>query len=328
MILKISFWNPEKHKKNFIKILEKNSYDLYFKVDDHPIAKLWIIKLQDSLNKNFILETVFAAFNLERGSKKVLVKKIKNCIDIINNSWLNKKYNYFIEPIKYDYNVKEHNRIHHHFEILMGQVWNPSDWYKKIHASGDLELLNAVRGLNDLTHQIEAIKFNVPYLSTTFLNDNIIKDELPDEANDYFVLESQFGDIFLHYAQLGKTWIETILDNDNEIFDSNISPLRKISGEFDISFGCAFENKIKTINKIITKIKEKIKEKGRDPCDKTLRLGRLKVGSIILQDKKEKILDNICKNDQILSISIIDEDEMFSKNAILHREFLPYYDPY
>lgn len=324
MILKISFWNPEKHRKNFIKILEKNSYDLYFKIDDHSIAKLWIIKLQDSLNKNFTLETVFAAFNLERSSKKVLLKKLKNCIDIINSSWLNKKHNYFIEPIKGNYDVNEHNRIHHHFEILMGQVWNRSDWYQKIHASGDLELLNAVRGINDLTHQIEAIKFNVPYLSTTFLNDDIIKDELPDEANDYFVLESNFGDIFLHYAQLGKTWIEIILDDDNEIFDSNISPLRKISGEFDISFGCTFKNKIKTINKIITKIKEK----GKDPYDKTLRLGRLKVGSIILQDKKEKILDNICKNDQILSISIIDEDKMFPKNAILHQEFLPYYDPY
>ena len=324
MILKISFWNPEKHKKNFIKILEKNSYDLYFKVDNHPMAKLWIIKLQDSLNKNFTLETIFGAFNLERSSKKVLVKKIKNCIDIINNSFLNKKYNYFIEPIKGNYNVDEHNRIHHHFEILMGQVWNLSDWYEKIYASGDLKLLNAVRGLNDLTHQIYAIKFNVPYLNTTFLNDDITKDELPNESDDYFVLESNFGDVFLHYAQLGKTLIETILDNDKEIHESNISSLRLLSGEFDISFGDILKNKRKTINKIFTKIKEK----GKDPYDKTLRLGRLKVGSIILQDKKEKILDNICKNDQILSISIIDEDGMFPKNAILHREFLPYYDPY
>ena len=290
---------------------------------------MWIKKVQEALQKNFILETIFTAFELERRSNDKLIKKLQNCINIINNSFLNKEYNYYIDEISNDYTTEEHNRIHHHFEILIGQSWNPSDWWKIICNRNDINLINAVRGLNDLTHELESSKIKMPYLSTTFLNDDIKKEELPLEVEDYFTLETCFGDVFLHYAQLGKTWLEVVIDNDDKIYESNINPLKIISGEFDICFGdFLFLNKKinhKVFKKHLTPFFKKI---NKDINDKSLRLGRVLVAKIIQEEDKKTIIEKIKNNDQVFSISIIDEDKMFSENDILYREFKPYYDPY
>ena len=327
MILKISFWNPENHKKNYIRILEKESYDLYFNVNQHPISILWIKKLQQLLEKNFILETRWISFNLKRRSKHILINKLKNCINIINNSWLNKEYNYFIDPIKENYDIKEHNRIHHHFEILIGQVWNHSYWWKLVKERKDERIITVIKGINDITHELQDFNNNITTLCTSF-GDNFEKDELSDEANNYFTLEENFGDVFLHYCQTGKTWLEVVVDKDKEISESNISPLRLLSGEFDIFFKDTKDYPFSIFNTF--KLPYYLLKMGKNPYDKKLRLGRINVAKIIKNDNQEnkEIIEKLRQNDQILSISIIDEDGMFPKNAILHREFLPYYDPY
>lgn len=334
-MLKISFWNPEnhkknymnseKHKKNYIKILEKQSYDLYFKVENNPIGILWIKKLHENLQKHFILETRWTGFNLKRRSKEILLNKIKNCIKIINHSFLNKEYNYYIEPISDDYTTDEHNKVHHHFEILIGQLWSHSNWWKIVFERKDINLLNAIRGLNDLSHEIESFKFNIPTLATTFNESDINKEELPIEVENYFTLNNNFGDVYLHYAQLGKTWIEVISDKDEKIFESNICPLKVISGEFDIDFS---DFNFLYYKKFFLYISYNLIKMKKNPFDKKLRLGKVRIAKIILKESKNKIIEQLKDNDQILSISIIDEENMFSKNSILSKEFLPYYDPY
>ena len=73
----------------------------------------------------------------------------------------------------------------------------------------DWELIDAVRGLNDLSHELEASNIGKPFLCTTFWDPKgIQKDDLPIEVEDYFKLNLEFGAVYLHYAQLGKTWQE------------------------------------------------------------------------------------------------------------------------
>jgi hypothetical protein len=324
MVLEIRFWDAV-----------DSYYTLKFNVENNPIGALWIKKLQKTFNNDFILETRWGGFLLRKKSHSYLLSQLQNCIDVINDSFLNKEYGYYIDPISDDYTTDEHNRIHHNFQILIGEESIQNDYYQKIFQKNDINLINAIRGLNDLSHEIEESKVNMPHLFTCFISDNIEKEQLPLEVEDYFTLGNFFGYIFLHYAQIGKSWIDFLEDNDKEIDHTEIKPLKIITGEFDICFS---ENinpislkKIdyKTNQKILKNLFiSKLEKYGKNINDKTLRLGRVKVAEIILEEDKNIILQKLAKNYQIKSLKIIDNDHIFLKNDILYKEFDPYYQPY
>ena len=200
----------------------------------------------------------------------------------------------------------------------MGQTWNPSEWYNKVVVEKkDDEVFNFIRGLNDLSHEIEELKVsqNFPHIHTTFMPANLItKDELPIEVEDYFELGSHEGAVYLQYAQLGKTWQEVIYDEDEEIFESNISPLRLISGEFSISF----RKDAHSHQAHLKHITPKLIEYGKDPNDKSLRLGRVIVADIQHSNIPELITQIEDGYDQLYSIELEN----------IRKELPPYLDPY
>lgn len=291
------------------------------------ISDLWYEKLKKFLllEKGYI-ETRFSGFRLKRRSLEILIEKLQRCVDGINNSWLNKEFGYKIEVdrIPPDYPTEVHNKIHHHFEILMGQTWNPSEWYKLVvEDRKDQEVFTCIRGLNDISHEIEEFKVenNFPHMHTTFMiptsvNDEpVYKDELPIEVENYFKLGNHEGVAYLQYAQLGKTWQEVIHDEDEEIFESNISPLRLLSGEFSL----CFKGDNHTHNQHLAYIAPKLIELGKDPNDKSLRLGRVIVADIQYKfGIKQLVKDIEDRYDQLYSIQIEDTLKILP----------PYLDPY
>lgn len=293
-------------------------YPLKFALENaNPISKIWADKLKSFIKGDAKLETRWTGFALERRSNEVLCQKLENCIKHINDSWLNSEFGYVIEleNVPRDYPTEVHNIVHHHFEILMGQVWNPSKWYRLMEERKDWELISWVRGLNDISHELEAVKIGKPFLCTTFWSEKgIQKDELPNEVEDWFRLDLEFGAIYLHYAQLGKTWQEVVWDDDDHIFEENITPFSLISGEFDLSFdsdGLTHQQHIKLLT-------PKLKQLGKDPSDKSLRLGRVKVAQLISGESENSILANLKYYDQI----------GYLKVDRTKREFPPYNDPY
>lgn len=291
------------------------------------IADLWYNKLKNFLPiENGYIETRFSGFKLQRRNLPILIEKLQRCVDGINNSWLNKEYGYKIEvdKIPADYPTQVHNIIHHHFEILMGQTWNPSEWYDLIvNKKKDPEVFTFVRGLNDLSHEIEELKVDktFPHLHTTFMvedtfnNQPVEKDELPVEVEDYFELGNHEGVAYLQYAQLGKTWQEVIHDEDEEIFESNISPLRLLSGEFSLCFrGDGFSH-----TQHLNYLTPKLKALGKDPKDKSLRLGRVIVADIEYTKGLPALIYDIENGyDQLYSIEV--ENQL--------KVLPPYLDPY
>ena len=305
MVLRIFFMAPD-----------NTLYPLEFEVENNVIAKLWVKKLKKFLRSKSKLETRWTGFNLDRRSPQILLQKLDNCIKKINSSWLATEYDYKIEvETPKEYNTELHNIVHHHFEILMGQVWNKSKWYLLMEQREDWDLINAVRGLNDLSHELEAVSVGKPFLCTTFWDVNgIQKDDLPIEVEDYFQLNLEFGAVYLHYAQLGKTWQEVCWDDDDHIFEENISPFCLLSGEFDVSFGAD----VLTHEQLVETIKPKLESMGRDVDDKSLRLGRVKVAQLTTNKKQREILSILKKYDQIGYIEL----DGYS------RAFEPYDDPY
>jgi hypothetical protein len=311
-------------KFNESKILE-SEYSLTFEVQSHPIAQLWFDMLKKLLeDSTWKLETRWAAFKLPTRHPKILVEKLKRCVETINNSdW----FDYHIietDMITEDYPMEVHNIIHHHFEILIGQVWRPSEYWQRIIEKQDWALIDAVRGLNDLSHEIE--EWNMggdATICTTFMNGiaPIQKVELPKEADEYFTLDGAFGRGYLHYAQLGKTWQEVCIDDDDQIDPGNISEHRLLSGEFDLQFSMydrTHEGMIDSFG-----MREKLAKFDRTPEDKSLRLGYCPIFDIQNQgtftpNQKEQIIQSIRNHPQIIRMNLDG----------VERPFTPYFDPY
>lgn len=311
-------------KFNDNKVLE-SEYSLAFEVQSHPIAELWFDMLKKLLeDSTWKLETRWAAFKLPTRHPKILVEKLKRCVETINNSdW----FDYHIiesDMITEDYPMEVHNIIHHHFEILIGQVWKPSEYWTRIIEKQDWALIDAVRGLNDLSHEIE--EWNMggdATICTTFMNGiaPIQKVELPKEADEYFTLDGAFGRGYLHYAQLGKTWQEVCIDDDDHIDPTNISEHRLLSGEFDLQFSMydrTHEGMIESFG-----MREKLARFDRTPEDKSLRLGYCPIFDVKGQgtftpNQKEQIIESIRNHPQIIRMNLDG----------VERPFTPYFDPY
>lgn len=297
--------------------IDKKTIKVPVKIRNHVIADLWCDKLKKFLqNKEGYIETRWSAFQLKRTSLPILIQKLQRCVDGINQSWLNTEYGYKIEidKIPEDYPATVHNIIHHHFEILMGQTWKPSKWYYKVVMDKkDEKLFRFIRGLNDLSHEIEEYKVSTryPHLHTNFIcpSNPIVKVDLPQECENYFELGNRAGAVYLQYAQLGKTWPEVIYDEDDQIFEENISPLRLLSGEFSICFK-GDEDEI-TQEEYLQELIPKLLEYGKDPTDKSLRLGRLPVADLEY-DCLSNLVDLIENGyDQLYSIEMDDVVKVF-----------------
>ena len=151
------------------------------------------------------------------------------------------------------------NLLHNHFERLQGTVWEPSPYYH--HA--DLRVKHAIRNLNLICHDMESLILSQrklvkdpdwvrPSQITSFLN--APRHELTDSHREGFSngYDRRFGEVYMHWAQVGKTLMEvyhdegapdlTVGDDPTDISVGEgvtceaINALKFYSGEFDIEW--------------------------------------------------------------------------------------------
>jgi hypothetical protein len=141
------------------------------------------------------------------------------------------------------------NQLHNHFEHLQGTVWGLSEYYKKANHYTKF----AIRQLNNLCHEAESLMLSQrkqatlpqwvrPSQITTFLNAPRLK--FPTEYKTTFDetrYDRRFGEVYLHWTQIGKTLYEVYRDEAGAVLDQtvcdSITHLRYYSGEFDIEWG-------------------------------------------------------------------------------------------
>ena len=234
------------------------------------------------------------------------------------------KVNTYCKKYDIDYNIDLHfdpatvdqdilNKIHHHFEILIGQTWNKSEIYEKF----DLPHQFSVNNFNWLCHEIEsqlrglkAYEMNRSSSSVVICMKPIVRHDLVLENGDYDNFEMkdlEFGQIRMHYSQTGKTHREAWHDEDEDIYNSNISGIRYLSGEFDIHLNSGHEGED------WNNYKKWCVERQIDLNDKTLSLGWCVFGDInrsasqLSEDDMQAMLE-LWKYDDIFSIKLFDEN--------------------
>ena len=189
------------------------------------------------------------------------------------------------------------NHLHNHFERLQGTVNNLSLYYK----AADYETKYAIRQLNILCHEIESLILSQrkdyvqpdwvrPSQITTFLHAE--RYPLLDEHRQGFIkngYDRQFGYVYMHWAQIGKTLFEVWRDEGapklNSTICEAITHLEFYSGEFDIEWGkdVMLSSGFIWHNKEQDEFKKWLQDNNLSPIDPKLSLGYLPIGHVDLE---------------------------------------------
>jgi hypothetical protein len=245
------------------------SFDIL--LNDNDFVRKWIKELRWCLdNCNINQNEAFANFqSIDDAIKEVIQssiiinKYLKNFIEIRLNL-LDQPQSYF-------------NYLHLKFEQLSGEFGKPS----RLFSIANQELKNAIRNVNFYIHKIEKkIFWKTLYFS--FNKDQYRRIPLDKTDYDNFEFEVEPGSLCLHYAELGKTYVDLYTDELPIDYDMTKN-LHFYSGEASLAFDEFSVSKHKGFIDWMTK-------HNLDPYDKNLGHGKIVLGKVLnLEDSLSKI---------------------------------------
>jgi hypothetical protein len=348
------YYHPDTYKK--FRMTFRNSQTgktqaITWQLKDHLLAQKWArCNRYDYLERDFIAEKNYMLQHWEYDESNpngrhmpALCAEMNRYVDIINA--------YFdgSSETRVDYHITQYfdpatinqdilNEIHHHFEVLIGQVWNISDYFKK----ADKPTCFAIRQLNNLCHEMESLRRRGPR-DSKYWDAYIYFPMLPGERYrfvegdyDHWQRPRVFGDLQLHYAQLGKTPLEAWGGRDEVIFDDNISGLRYLSGEFIINFSSdiPWDEQLFHIAKNDEKFFPWLRSRGQDPESKYTGVGHIVIGSFDRDEwpgkSAEDIMIELFNYDDIYRLELFGADDTLLAEATLDytwRDVLERTDP-
>ncbi len=301
--IKITFTNRDNLDDNLV-----DSWTLR----DTVSSKAFQVELLNNLKNDFEFYTKFVGYRGGYRNEEFLSSLMNKCIEKINQDG-----RYYIRERatgKLDQNFL--NIMHHHFEVLRGSVWQESEYY----ARSEEDVCSAVCGINHIVHETEAwlrSDYGASGILTEFYGSN--RTPLPPESVNDFDMQTDFGDLLLHYCQIGKTWWEVFTDKDEEIFEPAIQPLELVSGDFDIFWNDNLKEPAG-----YERFGDFLKEWGRDINDPELRLGYNCVAKWdnVHSFSKEEMKNEMVKRMYISQIEYIDKDKVLASRTFpKSREF-------
>ncbi len=307
-----------------------SDYVLTYRLRDCSLTKKWLeaftenfINCTHPIEKTFCMHGWLENFESTKGrSIKYLCEKLNQSISVINNDLNAKGYEYIdlffdVESLK-DVNKSRDllNHVHHHFELLIGQTWSPSQWLY----IAEQNTRDAIRSLNNICHELEhdlkcirnnlhPPQVNISLNGKDFQGNYFQKKRIDISLENYkdFLYQSQWGTIVVYYSQLGKTFKEAYSDNDEYIKDSNISGHRYLTGEFVLSFGDRRPPSMDFLKWLVSK--------GLDPTDPTLAINHPVIGYLEGHLNKYDLYAELRRRDDLYKIELLDDigDEICTK---------------
>ena len=297
---------------------KSNTLSYYIDVEDTDFNRRWLELLNHNLKNKAHLEKNYCWLGWADSPRDAdyICRQINNAIWQINR--FNSANHWAVAGLK-PYHIDDHfspdlviqsgevgidkpglklnhdpmNRLHRYFEDLQGETWNISPYYKL----ADYDTKWAIRQLNDLCHELEswvlsnrkktqAPEWQRPSQITTFLN--APRQDLKDEDYELFLktrYDREFGGVYLHWAQVGKTQFEVFRDEHGRDMDeatcSAINSLKFYSGEFDVEWGRDInESNHEWHRKEQTEFRAWLERNGFDWNDPKLSLGHIKIGQV------------------------------------------------
>ena len=320
----------DKVSSNKVKVYLDNisySIDLY----ENSLAERWLQELSNNLLQNRFLEKNFCFLGFPDGKRDLayLVNELNCNSNIINNFVFDPPYRVKDDYTDSDFknsdlslNHETCNLLHRYFEDLQGTSWNLSNLYKQ----ANYETKFSIRQLNNLCHEIESWvlanrkKYKDPHWLrpsqiTTFLN--APRKPLLEKDFELFLhnrYKREFGGIYLHWSQVGKTLYEVFRDEDLEELDdatcSAINHQKYFSGEFDIEWGRTVDESHIFKRKEMNNFRSWLEKNNFDWNDPKLSLGYIKLGQVNLSqsfgtENFDKVYKMLSQNLNITAIEVI-----------------------
>lgn len=269
---------------------ENDHLTLEFDVYNTDIATKWFNELSDTLSKGSQIrepERIYQ-FNNGRWTEEYIVDKINQAIDVIN-SWS------YIIDVKASVNCSQDtcNSLHKWFEIIRGGILTPATYYTTAPAN----VKKAIEEYNVFIHTLEdfkSIKKNKPRLVVTF--ENFRRLELADSDFDHFSLDTNFGEVYINYCEVGKPLIDVYDDNDDVVGDHNIRPLKYYSSEMAIYFyNTTLATRIDKFWEWWDVNHEHLSSLGFTKYDKKLAIGKIPVAKLVTNLSDTDVVNNISK---------------------------------
>jgi hypothetical protein len=285
---------------------KSDTLDYFIDVNDTPIGKLWFDALQSVLRQNKYLEKNFCFLGFPDSPRDLnyICAELNNACTQINKFFGDE---YHIDEVytpdlirnvtTLDPDQEVMNLLHNRFEHLQGTVNQLSDYYKR----ADYETKFAIRQLNNLCHEAESLMLSQrkkatlpdwvrPSQITTFLN--APRYEFPAICKTTFSesrYDRRFGEVYLHWTQIGKTLFEVYRDEAGVDIDQAtcdaITHLRYYSGEFDIEWAqdVVFNGPHPWHTRELAGFREWLARNGFDTADPEYNYGYHPVGQVDLQ---------------------------------------------
>ena len=305
-------------------------YVLDYKIRETSLGNLW----RDCLIENFFesghpLEKTYCLHGWQTSWESTyprnlnyLCERLNYYISVINNELPALGYPFIdlifsVEGLKGNSQEQLLNKIHHHFEMLIGQSWDPSPWWLRDDISNKTRF--SIRMLNNLCHEIEGIIHSIDskrnklgiFGSLNGVNQNgryYEKNHVELSLENYNDFEDliPFGSLRLYYAQLGKTHKEVYQDGDTDIERKNISGTRYVTGEWTSSFKKA-SREFKDPNYV-----NWLQENGWDINDPTLALKAGVVADLNTYDSENTIVNELLKRNDLYKINLDGREMLYN----------------
>lgn len=290
-------------REMIIKLGQMASYELRFEIEKNPIADLWVERMDQRHQWSMDNPDRFYGFDSLSKERQRAHDYIWRCIDTINGH-----DPVISRPIDDLADQDTLNYLHHIFETYHGQLDRQDNAYWR---AAPESVRQALRNLNLAVHRCESLSERChPMFICTWFGMPKTKTLPMDLKVQFHATGSEFGGVYLTYAEIGKTAEDMANDNDQYMADEMFQPFNHYSADFRVDF---YTDSLDTIEKRRCKV-SKYFEKNRDFFQKfditsandiRIKPIKFKVAQLIYESSnKNCILSQIRQNQYVSSVML------------------------
>lgn len=307
--------------------------NIKIKLDDNDAVQSWYQRFKHELKTNAFLRKEHVFMGESTLDTEEMIKKVNSTLDHISkfdfvaeqwSRWQDfvraDQTNVINQPLTKNPNISERlsiedfadgndnermNVVHNYFPLLSG----PADKTTAHLYVAPPDVQASICRLNLEVHELhttlqndEQADFNM-HVNVSWQRAPKKLPVLPESFDDLFTKYTKFGDVLLGYPQIGKTHIEAYAEEDEELEDEHVEPIKYLSGDMLIKFSTdQHKNWVEEFDNWLRK-------QGLDPEDKKGRYGYAKLGTVVDVDLDFVQKEISGKYDDIDRIIVIDEEE-------------------
>jgi hypothetical protein len=205
-----------------------NSVELVFDVLTTPVAELWLDRMSHRHQWSMDNPDRFYGFDSIEQEKHRALSTMQQCIDTVN------RYQHIINKELTQVDDQDTlNYLHNIFERYHGQLDQQSHEFWQ---SAPAEVQRSLALINITVHRCESLRggsMNTRFVCTWYgmPKTQTLSLELQQQ---YGVLQSEFGGVYLNYCEIGKTAKDMAYDRDQYMADEMFKPFNYYSADFRV----------------------------------------------------------------------------------------------